>query len=93
MRSNSFARTPMLSQIFSGYESYLLRLWRTRQSGKTSWRASLESTRTGICRNFATLDELHVFLQVQGHSERKPPRLPKSTLRRTRSVRRRGMQG
>ncbi len=52
------------------YLSYLLRLWRVSGDGespgmgrKAIWRASLESTRTGERRGFASLDELFDFLQ------------------------------
>ncbi|MBN1812132.1 MAG: hypothetical protein JXA14_09880 [Anaerolineae bacterium] len=53
-----------------GYISYLLRLWREG----AAWRASLESTRTGELRAFASLDELFDFLRertgmAQGHAE------------------------
>jgi hypothetical protein len=45
------------------YESYLLRLWQVRQKGKTIWRASLESTRTGARENFADLTQAFEFLR------------------------------
>lgn len=53
------------------YLSYLLRLWRVsgegsrRREGKAVWRASLESSRTGERRGFASLDDLFDFLREQ----------------------------
>jgi hypothetical protein len=54
------------------YLSYLLCLWRVSgdeetpsMSRKAIWRASLESTRTGERRGFASLDELFDFLRDQ----------------------------
>lgn len=54
------------------YLSYLLCLWRVSGDGeplgmgrKAIWRASLESTRTGERRGFASLDELFDFLREQ----------------------------
>jgi hypothetical protein len=54
------------------YLSYLLRLWQVSGDGeppdmgrKAIWRASLESTRTGERRGFASLDELFDFLREQ----------------------------
>lgn len=47
----------------TGYLSYLLRLWREETNHMTAWRASLESVQTGERHNFATLDELIVFLR------------------------------
>jgi len=47
------------------YASYLLRLWREGDSGQEAWRASLESTRTGERRAFASLDELFDHLREQ----------------------------
>lgn len=54
------------------YLSYLLRLWRVSGGGepggmgrKAIWRASLESTRTGERRGFASLGELFDFLREQ----------------------------
>jgi len=47
----------------STYQSYLLRLWQVRQNGKTVWRASLESTRTGARENFADLKQAFDFLR------------------------------
>ena len=45
------------------YLSYLLRLWRVDgDEGLSVWRASLESSRTGERRTFASLDDLFEFL-------------------------------
>jgi hypothetical protein len=41
----------------SGYQSFLLRLWRVKE-GEESWWASLESAQTGERRGFASLDAL-----------------------------------
>jgi hypothetical protein len=63
----------------SGYLSYLLRLWQDNdddmtcpegsglhpRKGKTIWRASLESARTGRRRSFASPDDLFAFLLEQ----------------------------
>jgi len=46
------------------YLSYLLRLWREGE-GKTTWRASLESSHTGEQKGFANLDDLFDFLREQ----------------------------
>ena len=46
------------------YRSFLLRLWLVTQKGeKTSWRASLEDSRAGERRGFASLEKLLEFLQ------------------------------
>jgi hypothetical protein len=50
----------------SDYVSYLLRLWREGDGEReVVWRASLESTRTGERRYFASLDELFDYLREQ----------------------------
>jgi hypothetical protein len=63
----------------SGYLSYLVRLWQDNdddmpcpedralhpRKGKTAWRASVESARTGRRRSFASLDDLCAFLMEQ----------------------------
>jgi hypothetical protein len=46
----------------SGYQSYLLRLWRVKE-GEEGWRASLESAQTGERRGFATLDALFEYIR------------------------------
>ena len=46
------------------YLSYLLRLWRVSEE-KATWRASLESSRTGERKGFASLDDLFDFLHRQ----------------------------
>ena len=43
------------------YLSYLLRLWQEGEEKKT-WRASLENSRTGERRGFASLDDLYRYL-------------------------------
>jgi hypothetical protein len=47
------------------YAAYLLRLWRVSREGKTAWRASLESARTGKRKGFTNLDDLFQFLRQQ----------------------------
>jgi hypothetical protein len=52
----------------SGYQSYLLRLWRAKK-GEEGWRASLESAQTGERRGFATLDALFDYVRSQTRVE------------------------
>jgi hypothetical protein len=47
------------------YQSYLLRLWRTSDGGEPVWRASLERAGTGERWNFASLEQLFVFLRAR----------------------------
>ena len=47
------------------YLAYLLRLWRVKEKGKTTWRASLQSPQTRERRGFASLDTLFDFLRQQ----------------------------
>lgn len=47
------------------YLSYLLRLWAVGPEDTPSWRASLESTRSGERLGFASLDDLCHFLREQ----------------------------
>ncbi len=63
----------------TNYESYLLRLWQVRQDGKPVWRASLESTRTGMRENFADLQQAFAFLctSLQGEQDKAPSRRKK----------------
>ena len=49
----------------TGYMAYLLRLWRVKEEGKATWRASLQSPQTRERRGFASLDALFDFLQQQ----------------------------
>jgi hypothetical protein len=44
------------------YASYLLRLRRSDQDGRPTWRASLESTRDGKRLDFGSVEELIAFL-------------------------------
>ena len=46
----------------SGYQVYLLRLWRVRYKGKWQWRASLQSPHTEERQLFAGLPQLFAFL-------------------------------
>ena len=47
------------------YISYLLRLWRSENSGNIVWLASLESPLTSERRGFANLEALFDFLRAQ----------------------------
>ena len=54
------------------YVSFLLRLWRVSDEGKSQpgakkaeWRASLENPHTGERKGFTDLDELFSFLWAQ----------------------------
>ena len=49
----------------TGYFSYLLRMWQTRDGEACAWRASLEQPGTQERRGFATLEELFDFLRQQ----------------------------
>jgi len=44
------------------YHSYLLRLWAVKVNNHTVWRASLESSSTGMRWGFADLSALCTFL-------------------------------
>ena len=44
------------------YLAFMLRLWQTGSEREPTWRASLESPRTGKRHSFASLDLLFVFL-------------------------------
>ncbi len=52
------------------YASFLLRLWRAQEQGRSIWRASLESAMTGQRQSFNNLDELITFLKSQFESHR-----------------------
>jgi hypothetical protein len=58
-------------KIKNGYFSYLLRIWQLEKGEKTAsskesiWRVSLESTLTRHRVNFASLEEMLIFLQDQ----------------------------
>lgn len=47
------------------YVSYLLRLWRVRETDQFTWRASLDDPSTGERLGFTSLSELFEFLQEQ----------------------------
>ena len=51
------------------YFSYLLRLWREKRQRRMVWRASLQGSLTGKRQNFASLEELFVFLRRQTGAE------------------------
>lgn len=45
------------------YQSYLLRLWRVSDDEEPTWRASLQSSRSGEQVGFDSLEELFEYLQ------------------------------
>jgi hypothetical protein len=49
------------------YQAFVLRLWATEDAETDTriWRFSLEDTRTGVRRGFATLEALVAFLVAQ----------------------------
>lgn len=50
------------------YRAYILRLWQERPASPerpAAWRFSVEDTRNGQRRGFASLKELVMFLQTQ----------------------------
>ena len=47
------------------YFSYLLRLWRTGEGDRSTWRASLKSAGSGEQVAFASLEDLFRFLRTQ----------------------------
>jgi len=49
----------------SHYTSYLLRVWRVGEQGRTTCRALLENIATGERVGFSDLDGLLVFLEKQ----------------------------
>jgi hypothetical protein len=51
------------------YRSYLLRLYRVRKGGETSWRASLHSPEGGKPLHFRGLSEMVGFLEQEGELE------------------------
>ena len=53
----------------ANYQSYMLRLWRIKDSKRYTWRASLENVENGELTGFATLQELIEFLQKLGREE------------------------
>jgi hypothetical protein len=59
-----------------GYQSYLLRLWRTTSQGRSTWHASLELPHTGERRGFASLEQLYAFLEQQ--TQAGDPSVPRS---------------
>jgi hypothetical protein len=46
------------------YLAYMLRLWQVGSGEEHTWRASLESPRTGERRGFSSLEALFNFLEV-----------------------------
>ena len=56
----------VLSFAQSNYKSYMLRLWRIKDSNRYTWRASLENVESGELIGFVTLEKLIEFLQSLG---------------------------
>ena len=56
------------------YLSYLLRLWQIESKGQLVWRASVEDSRTGERRGFASIDALLTFLREQTDTVTDSPR-------------------
>jgi hypothetical protein len=51
------------------YFSYLLRIWKSEESGQPVWRISIEDTLHGEPVYFTSLDALNEYLQSQVGSE------------------------
>jgi len=47
------------------YRAYMLRLWQVRHGDAFSWRASLESARTGERKGVDNLEDLFAYLRMQ----------------------------
>jgi hypothetical protein len=47
------------------YQSYLLRLWQTRDGECTVWHASLEHPDSRVRQGFAELDDLFDYIRAQ----------------------------
>lgn len=47
------------------YRSYLLRLWRAENYGRSTWRVMLEDLHTGERHGFANLEALFSFLKAR----------------------------
>ena len=58
-----------------GYVSFLLRLWRVEDRGKSGWRASLEEPGGGDRLGFASIDNLCAFLRWEANL---PPNSPRT---------------
>ena len=54
------------------YLAFMLRLWQVDGEGRPTWRASLESPRTGERHGFASLEALFEFLREQTGSHASP---------------------
>ena len=67
-------------KTYPDYVSFLLRLWRVSDEGKSQpgtkkaeWRASLENPHTGERKGFTDLDELFSFLRARTEATPKCP--------------------
>jgi len=65
--------TPMSDEP-DAYQTYILRLWRTRRRGLWQWRASLECRQTGERQVFASPEQLFAYLdeRCEGQARRSP---------------------
>ena len=55
----------MAALRMEAYRSYLMRVWRTCDEGRTVWRVSLESAQTGEKANLVNLAALPGFLEQE----------------------------
>lgn len=53
------------------YRAFLLRVWRSSRTEPSHWLASLEDTRTGERRGFATITEAMSYLEAELEQEPK----------------------
>lgn len=51
------------------YCAYLIRLWPTKRQGRAGCRVSLQCVDSGQRKNFADLESLYAFLQVQAEEK------------------------
>ena len=63
----------------SGYLSYMLRMWRTKDvNGKTVWCASLDVPGSHLTQSFGDTDAMFAFLQsqlgIEKHGEQRTTR-------------------
>jgi hypothetical protein len=61
-----------MAKLKSAYRSYLLRLWRLKESNAT-WRVMLVEVKTGETRQFSSLDKAIRFLKEQVNEDRPQP--------------------
>jgi hypothetical protein len=54
-----------MQNITRDYYSYLLRVWKSDETGQPVWRISLQDTRSGAPWFFTSLEAMLEFLQSQ----------------------------